>query len=116
MMNCVEVLDIYQQVASLTAQMLLAAQERDWELLAKLEDDCNSQVSQLKRHETSSDAGMTLSLELKQRKIDIIKQILADDRAIREITEPWMTELSKLMSSASTARKLSQSYGANQIG
>lgn len=115
-MNCVEVLDIYQKVATLTAQMRIAAQERDWELLAKLEDDCNTHVSQLKHHDVNLEENITLSFELKQKKINIIKQILADDRAIREITEPWMTELSKLMSSASTARKLSQSYGANQIG
>ena len=96
--------------------MRLAAQSRDWELLAKLEDECNTHVNQLKRHEATPEAGSVLPLELKQQKIKIIQQILADDRAIREITEPWMTELAKLMSSASTARKLAQSYGANQIG
>lgn len=115
-MNCLEVLDIYEKVATLTAEMRLAALSRDWELLAKLESDCSAHVGTLKRHEATPEAGLSLPFELKQKKINIIKQILADDRAIREITEPWMTELSKLMSSASTARKLSQSYGANQIG
>lgn len=116
MMNSVEVLSIYEKVATLTSEMRLAAQSRDWELLEKLESDCSVQVGVLKQHESSPEGGLALPLELKQRKISIIKQILADDRAIRDITEPWMTELSKLMSSASTARKLSHSYGANQIG
>ncbi|MBI3711428.1 MAG: flagellar protein FliT [Burkholderiales bacterium] len=115
-MNSVEVLDIYEKVATLTAEMRLAAQSHDWELLEKLESDCSAQVGTLKRHESSLEAEINLPVELKQRKINIIKQILADDRAIREITEPWMTELSKLMSSASTSRKLTHSYGANQIG
>lgn len=115
-MNCVEVLDIYEKVATITADMRLAAQARDWELLAKLESDCSAHISTLKRHEAAPEAILSLPLELKQKKISIIKQILADDRAIRDITEPWMSELSKLMSSTSTARKLSQSYGANQIG
>lgn len=115
-MNCVEVLEIYQKVATLTADMRTAAETHDWELLAQLEDACNLQVSQLKRHETGVEAGSGLTPELKQKKINIIQQILADDRAIRDITEPWMTELSKLMNSANTARKLSHSYGANQIG
>lgn len=115
-MNCVEVLDIYEKVAHLTAEMRVAAESRDWEQLEKLESDCGSHVDMLRHHEAGTDANLALSAEHKQRKLHIIKQILADDRAIREITEPWMTELSKLMSSTSTARKLSQSYGANQIG
>lgn len=115
-MNHVEVLDIYEKVAHLTAEMRVAAESRDWELLEKLESDCSAHVGLLKRHDTGAEANLALSNELKQKKITIIKQILADDRAIREITEPWMSELSKLMSSTSTARKLSQSYGANQIG
>ena len=52
-MNSVEVLDIYEKVATLTAEMRLAAQSHDWELLEKLESYCSAQVSTLKRHESS---------------------------------------------------------------
>lgn len=112
-MNCVDVLDIYEKVATLTAEMRLAAQSHDWERLETLESECSAQVGALKRHENNPELAQSLSADLKQRKISIIKQILADDRAIREITEPWMTELSKLISSTNTQRKLSHSYGAN---
>ncbi|MFD2272944.1 flagellar protein FliT [Undibacterium arcticum] len=49
-----------------------------------------------------------------KKKVRIIRKILADDREIRIITEPWMAELSSLMNSAGTERKLSRVYGANQ--
>ena len=36
------------------------------------------------------------------------------DREIRSITEPWMTQLSVLINSSGTERKLHDSYGVNQ--
>lgn len=111
-MNSLELLNVYEKVAHITANMLLAARANDWELLSKLESDCSGHVNTLREFEGPSE----LPLELKSKKIAIIKQILADDRAIRDITEPWMHNLANLMKSSSTSRKLSQSYGANQMG
>jgi flagellar protein FliT len=111
-MNSLELLNVYEKVAHITADMLIAAQSNDWELLAQLEGDCSTHVSTLREFEGRSD----LPADLKAKKVSIIKQILADDRAIRDITEPWMQNLTNLMKSSSTTRKLSQSYGANQMG
>ncbi len=111
-MNSFELLNVYEKVAHITAEMLAAARANDWALLAKLEIDCSLQVGTLREFEGPSE----LPDDLKSKKISIIKQILADDRAIRDITEPWMENLSNLMKSSSTSRKLSQSYGANQMG
>lgn len=111
-MNSFELLTVYEKVAHITSKMLEAARANDWELLAKLENDCSNQVSTLRQFEGPSE----LPSDLKAKKITIIKQILADDRAIRDITEPWMKNLANLMKSSSTSRKLSQSYGANQMG
>ena len=36
-MNSVEVISIYEQVATITDQMVVAAEHADWELLAQLE-------------------------------------------------------------------------------
>lgn len=111
-MNSFELITVYEKVAAITADMLNAALANDWDLLEKLEQNCSNEVNTLKLHEVSGD----LPPDLKEKKINIIKKILADDRAIRDITEPWMQELSKLMQNSSTTRKLSNSYGANQIG
>lgn len=111
-MNSIELLEVYEKVSVITSNMLEAARSSDWDLLEKLEQDCSLEVSTLRDHERNGD----LPKELRDRKISIIKQILADDRAIRDLTEPWMQQLSQLMKSTNTSRKLSQSYGANQIG
>ncbi len=50
------------------------------------------------------------------RKVAIIKKILADDKEIRNITEPWMNKLSMLINSTGTERKLNRAYGAHQSG
>ena len=111
-MDSVELLIVYEKVASITEQMLGAARSNDWEMLEQLESDCSVHVRALKEHESP----IELPLSLKERKICLIKKILADDRAIRDLTEPWMLQLTKFMHSTSPTRMLSNSYGANQVG
>ena len=36
----------------------------------------------------------------------------ADDRKIRDLTMPWMAQLSAMMSNAGTERRLANAYGA----
>jgi flagellar protein FliT len=110
-MNSVEILSIYEHVAVITSNMLDAARNNDWDRLTQLENDCSKHVNTLREVETPTE----LTVELKEKKVRIIKKILADDREIRDLTEPWMRQLSNLMQSANTSRKLSNSYGANQI-
>lgn len=107
-MESLEIISLYENVASLTNQMLNAARDRDWERLSLLESDCSLKVEAIK----TADTPTRLSPELKERKIRVIKKILADDREIRDITEPWMTELSQLMRSSNTAMKVNTAYGA----
>ena len=111
-MNSLEILEVYEKVSVITAGMLQAARQENWDLLEKLESDCSAEVSMLRLHDTNDE----LPSDLRQRKITIIKQILADDKAIRDLTEPWMQQLSKLMNSSRNSRQLSDSYGANQLG
>jgi flagellar protein FliT len=112
MMNSEEVISLYETVSDLTGQMLVAARSRDWEKLAELESHCASHVQTLKDGEPAA----ALSSAIRDRKVRIIQKILADDREIRNITEPWMAELSALINNSSTERKLSMAYGVNQPG
>jgi flagellar protein FliT len=109
-MNSQEVLSLYETVAVITTEMLIAARNRDWEQLLALESRCSSHVQQLK----SSEPLEPLPSTVRQRKVAIIQKILADDREIRTITEPWMQQLSALMNNAGTERKLNQAYGTQQ--
>lgn len=105
-----EVISIYEKVAVITHQMLAAAREYNWEQLAELESQCASHVATLKRDESV----VPLTGMVREQKVKIIRQILADDREIRNITEPWMEQLAVMIKSTGTERKLSQAYGASQ--
>lgn len=108
-----EILALYESVADITDQMLAAARTGDWEQLAELESRCSSQVEIIKRNDQPR---QPLTPHAREQKTRIIKKILEDDRQIRDITEPWMAQLSAMLKSAGTERKLSQTYGANQGG
>ena len=108
-MKSTELIDLYENVAVITDKMLHAARQRDWELLCQLESNCSSTVAIIQKNEVP----VPLTPELKERKISMIKKILADDKEIRDITEPWMAELADLMQSNQTSRKLNQAYGAH---
>jgi flagellar protein FliT len=105
-----QILSLYETVADITGQMLAAARNGDWERLAALESNCASHVQALKNGEPRE----PLTGAVREQKVRIIKKILADDREIRNITQPWMTQLSALLNSTGMERKLSKAYGTGQ--
>lgn len=107
-MNSHDILSIYQNVAVITDQMLAAARNSDWDHLVELETRCASHIAELGNVES----GAALPFEMRAHKVQIIKQILADDRQIRDLTMPWMAQLSALIGSNSNERKLAHAYGA----
>jgi flagellar protein FliT len=110
MMQSEQIIAIYETVSDLTGQMLVAAKSSDWDSLAALEAHCAGHVRALKDGEPAA----ALSPDRRARKIAIIHQILAHDRQIRDLTQPWMVQLSALMHSAGTERKLSRAYEAQR--
>jgi flagellar protein FliT len=104
-----EILSLYENVADLMQQMVAAARTGDWERLTALETRCSDQVAIIRQKDSPR---QPLSPHARERKTRIIERILADDRQIRDITEPWMVQLSALMNNAGTVRKLSRAYGS----
>lgn len=107
-MNAQEIIDLYEQIATLTRQMLDAAQHDDWDRLVVLEGQTAQRIQNLRTHLPATG----LSEPLREKKVTLIQRILADDRAIRHLTEPWMTRLAVLINSTGTERKLSYAYNA----
>ena len=107
MMTGQEVLLEYAAVADLTGQMLAAAEAGDWDHLVVLERACTAHVDTLKR----SEAAVELNPSGRQAKIDCIRRILADDRRIRDLTMPWMAQLSALINNSGAERRLANAYG-----
>lgn len=108
MMTNQEVLSEYAAVAELTGQMLAAAEAGDWDRLVVLEQRCTEHVDVLKRCE----AAVELNPSGRQAKLDCIRRILADDRRIRDLTMPWMAQLSALINNSGTQRRLANAYGS----
>ncbi|MGB9990991.1 flagellar protein FliT [Pseudoduganella rhizocola] len=79
-----EVLSMYENIAGLTNNMVAAAQSGNWNGLERME----------KHVAVASVAVMggvpALDGDARARKIALLKQIMANDRAIRDVTEPWM--------------------------
>lgn len=108
MLSSQDIITIYEAMSAITGEMLTAARAEDWELLVILESRCAAHVQALQEKE----AFQALSSLERERKVTLIQKILADDREIRTLTEPWMAQLSILMNSANSERKLSEAYGA----
>lgn len=108
MANAEMVIGIYESMSELTAQMLSAARSRDWDKLVELESRCAGHVRTLQE----SEGRLALDGASRDRKVSLIHKILADDRAIRDITSPWMAELAALINSTGNQRKLRSVYGA----
>ncbi|MDB5777128.1 MAG: flagellar synthesis protein [Herbaspirillum sp.] len=112
-----DTLSIYESMANLSEQMLDAARNADWGLLSALELRSANFVKLLKQNGADTAPGDDAGDDdnaLRERKIALIKKILADDRDIRDLTEPWVKHLSDLIQNTSNERKLVRAYGVNQ--
>lgn len=102
-------LSIYERMGELTTRMVGAARDNDWDHLCELERELAGLRDWLKRYDS---APARLDETERQRKVQLIKTMLADDREIRRHTEPWMEDVRKLIASGSRARSLEATYGA----
>ncbi len=80
---------VYEEVETLTEQMLQATKQQDWQQLAELEALCAQQLGQLKNMAD----GQPLSAAARKRKLAVIKHILATDREIRQLMSPWVDNM-----------------------
>jgi flagellar protein FliT len=82
-----EVLAMYENIAGLSNQMAAAARMGDWDGLSQLEGQCAAEARPV------ATGVPALSGAPRLRKIDLLKQILANDREIRDVTDPWMNQI-----------------------
>lgn len=107
-MNESQVLANYEALSSLTEKMQEAALHGEWENLVAIEQQCSAQVAAMKPVDTA----VKLSEPARQRKIQLIKKILSDDREIRSRTEVWMEQLQRIIHSNHQEQRLQQAYGS----
>jgi len=99
------IIEEYQHLSDITGQMREAASHGDWDKLVELEQRCTQQVTALKPHDVVPSDETS-----RKQKADLIRKMLADDKAIRELTEPWMRQLERIMQSARSEQRLQHAY------
>ena len=102
-----QLLETYDTLSNTTGHMLSAARARDWDRLVNLEKDCSDLVTRLSHLENDD----PLPEKLRLRKAAMIRKVLADDAAIRDITEPWLARLGTMLGANRREHQLLRSYG-----
>ncbi|EAY63420.1 conserved hypothetical protein [Burkholderia cenocepacia PC184] len=82
----------YEALAAVSGRMLCAARGADWSALPGLQAEFMQLVDGLKE----ADPGVALDESDLGRKLDLIRRILADDAAIRDLASPDVARLSAL--------------------
>ena len=106
-MSAAQAINNYELLYALTGQMREAAMQGEWDHLIALEQQCRQHVAAMK----PVDASTTLDEPTRQRKVSLIKNILAHDADIRSRTVAWMGQLQRIMQSSRQEQRLLQSYG-----
>ncbi|MGS0893030.1 flagellar protein FliT [Burkholderia stagnalis] len=98
----------YEALAAVSGRMLRAARGADWSALPGLQDEYLRLVDGLK----DAEPGVSLDEAERVRKLDLIRRILADDAAIRDLASPDVTRLSALFDARRSTRVLADLYRA----
>jgi flagellar protein FliT len=107
-MSALQVIRNYESLSAITSRMRDAAVQGEWDTLIGLEQQYSQHVATMK----PVDASTSLDESARQRKIQLIKKILADDAEIRSRTESWMGQLQRIMQSNRQEQRLNKAYGA----
>ncbi|AIO34058.1 flagellar protein FliT [Burkholderia pseudomultivorans] len=98
----------YEALAAVSGRMLRAARGADWSALPGLQDEYLRLVDGLKAAEPS----VALDESELGRKLDLIRRILADDAAIRDLASPEVARLSALFEARRSTHVLTDLYRA----
>jgi len=96
----------YAAIADASGRMLAAARAGDWDGLVNAEEECARRVAVL---EALGDIQPKDANE-RQMRIVILRNILAHDAEIRELTAPWLTRLDTMLRNMSQGRHVRQAY------
>lgn len=81
-------IDFYRAIEESSAKMLQAAQNKDWEGVARYEGTCAVLIEQLRLKAQDE----PLAPEQRKEKARIMQRILRNDAQIRNLAEPWLAQ------------------------
>ena len=82
-------IDYYKAIEDSSARMLEAARAADWDSVVRYEAACAVLIEQLRYKAQSEELDAAARVE----KSLIMRRILQNDAQIRDMAEPWLTEL-----------------------
>jgi flagellar protein FliT len=82
-------IEAYESLLFLTRKKLKAARAGDKHKILALENRYDSQIKSIKK----TGGFAKLSGELRNKKLHLLNEILAIDKAIRDINDPWLKDL-----------------------
>jgi flagellar protein FliT len=88
-----ELINYYKAIEQASADMLAAARLGDWDQVVKLEGACVLLISQLKEAARCAQ----LDTETAKAKSRILQRIVVNEGELRNLTEPWLPELERMM-------------------
>lgn len=94
MTNTQEYFAHYEAIAELSARMLAAARSGEWGELKTMQGMYRELIDGLREVDASSELDDTA----RARKLELVRRILADDAAIRDLSAPSLARLSALFS------------------
>lgn len=94
---------IYERIADITSLMLVAVRAKDWQKIAELEALCAIETKKITSTTPEPLTGAALD-----RKIASIHKILAHDREIRDLLNPWMLKMDALLSGKTNSKAISK--------
>ncbi|HTJ92013.1 MAG TPA: flagellar protein FliT [Pararobbsia sp.] len=110
MNSSLELFSYYDAIIAVTVRMLDAARKDDWNQLFQLQGEYVRLVDEIR----PIDARVALDEAERQRKHDLIRQILDNDAAIRDLASPRIARLSALIASDRQTIALRDMYGLNK--
>lgn len=107
-----ELLASYEAAARFSSRMLAAAKASKWDDFAALEAACAIEIERVKVVDTRK----PLTPPQRNRKIEVIKTILANDKEIRLVTESWISDLSTLLTGSAAQLDVSKTASQTVMG
>lgn len=114
MTQYVEVLRHYDNIAAVSARMLNAARDEDWDGLIAAESQCAALVAELTR--LDPECRVRMQPADNQRRLQALGAVLANDAQIRALTQHWMRSLEGMLGSAQQGHRAHRSYLAFGTG
>ena len=108
-MNADDAIVVYERLLALAEQMLIAANQREWQDFEALDVSYTQQIDMLMAFPKLN----SLSPEANIKAERLLTDIIASNTKLFDITRLWQEELALMINSVDTEQKLQQAYNKN---